>query len=378
MRSSRPMATFIGGFIVVMMAGAAMAQVGPFSGSAAAPGLIADDAAAEAPAPADTAPPPTAPPPTAAQPGWEADGGIDELLEDEPPGEEPPADEPPAEEPPGDDPPADEEPPADLPHDDETWIEILYPAPEQIFGERTVVFEGETEPGAKVTAGHYEATVNDHGGWRIVLVLTHEGANRATFTATDPAGNTATDSIVVFYEPPAHDWEWSAHQQWEASDDPEPYNVYFGTGKPGAAVHVVSEFGSGVTEVNDHGEWEIAIHFREYPLNDEFKVVVESLDNRAEFWFIIFGHQPDWTWSAHQQYGSCGEEIPYDIFYGTGKPGELVWVESPYGSGTTEVNGDGHWEIRVEFPEAPFGEPFEAVVEHLDFRQVFGFVRTST
>lgn len=381
MKTRRPLAAFTAGFIVVLMAGAAMAQVGPFTGSGSRPG-VATAAGRRAP---DARPAPPLPDAAAAEPAATHAPPVRSTVEAAPDPAEPspvPAVEEadiPLPDIHGEEPqPADEAADPEEPVDDGTWIEVLYPDPEQVFHEQTVVFEGRAEPGAAVTAGDYEADVNEDGGWRIVLVLTHEGANRATFTATDRQGHIATDSIVVIYEPRPHDWEWSAHQQWEASDDPEPFNVYFGTGRPGAAVHVTSAYGSATTEVDDGGEWEVAVHFSQYPLNEEFRVVVEHLDFRAEFWFVIFGHRADWEWSAHQSYGSCGEELPYDVFYGTGKPGEQVWVGSPFGSGVTEVNDDGHWEVKVEFPEAPLGEPFEVVVEHLDFREVFTFVRTGT
>ncbi|MGI9667786.1 MAG: hypothetical protein ACR2N2_11955 [Acidimicrobiia bacterium] len=64
---------------------------------------------------------------------------------------------------------------------------------------RIVEFRGTSEPGARVTAGPYEADVADDGDWQIELVLA-PGANGAVFTAVDKAGNESSVRIVVNYE----------------------------------------------------------------------------------------------------------------------------------------------------------------------------------
>lgn len=47
------------------------------------------------------------------------------------------------------------------------------------------------------------------------------------------------------------------------------------------------------------------------------------------------------------------------MFYGKGKPGSVIEVSSAYGSGSVEVGEDGHWELKVYFETAPFGESFQ-------------------
>jgi len=61
---------------------------------------------------------------------------------------------------------------------------------------------------------------------------------------------------------------------------------------------------------------------------------------------------------ASATFGVCTLTPPYDVYYGKGEPGSTVYVQSEYGSGTVEVNGEGHWEIQVFFPEAPAGQAF--------------------
>ena len=82
-------------------------------------------------------------------------------------------------------------------------------------------------------------------------------------------------------------------------------------------------------------------------------------------------------WSVHQQYGSCGESPPYDVFYGTATPGTKIWIESKYGGTSVKANGDGHWEAKVTFYEVPAGKSFEIVVESSNgHRKVFPFTYT--
>lgn len=82
------------------------------------------------------------------------------------------------------------------------------------------------------------------------------------------------------------------------------------------------------------------------------------------------------AFDANQKYGSCGEAIPYDVFFGKAQPFSTVWVASRYGSGSTKAGENGGWDLKVTFPEAPPGEVFEVVVEGEGGREVFTFVNT--
>jgi hypothetical protein len=76
---------------------------------------------------------------------------------------------------------------------------ITAPHPGETVTTRTYRFAGTTDPGCTVTAAsRYAADVDDDGNWSIILVL-NPGGNLATFTATDPAGNTTTAKIGVTY-----------------------------------------------------------------------------------------------------------------------------------------------------------------------------------
>jgi len=79
---------------------------------------------------------------------------------------------------------------------------------------------------------------------------------------------------------------------------------------------------------------------------------------------------------ASQAYGSCGEEVPYDIFSGTATPGSTITISSPYGSGSATADGYGHWERTVEFPGAPSGETFAVTASGLGGSKTFQFTAT--
>jgi hypothetical protein len=88
--------------------------------------------------------------------------------------------------------PADTTPPSfkvSSPHDGDT------------IGSSIVEITGTVEKGASVRSGPFDATVNDDGTWSISLALA-EGANGASLTATDAAGNTSSVRIVLHYSPP--------------------------------------------------------------------------------------------------------------------------------------------------------------------------------
>jgi hypothetical protein len=449
----REILVFTAAFVVVLLGGAALAQVGTFS---SAPAL--DAAASLSAQPADEpATTDTVPVETTAPRSETAESGTPAMDDSTQPSDPPKEEEPPKDEPPKDEPPEEEK--------DTTPPElvILFPENDQHFDDKTVAFEGETEPGARVFGNAYEAEVDASGNWRLVLILS-PGGNTVKFKAKDAAGNITEKSIKVYLDVEKVDEkEFTANQKWEVFDAHLPKNKYYGTGTPGTTVWVGSEYGSGSgkidshgawlfyvefkeapcdqwftvvveneshrrefktkkvcathdwsvthkytenfyrwtkfygtgnpgdtvwavseygeaqTTVESHGEWFLKLHFNEsIPANEPIKVVVESSSgDRAEFWFIWVVDEIDVEFSAHQVNGSCDAELPYDVFWGTATPGATIWVESPYGSGTTMANEKGEWELKVKFPDSPVGEAFTVVVESSDGgRATFTFTRT--
>jgi len=209
-------------------------------------------------------------------------GPVDETPgPDEPGGNEPPEVLPPVEE------PVDVEAPA---------LTITSPKDGERFDVQTIWFEGITEPGATVFAGPWQADVGDDGRWAIKLVLS-EGANRASFTATDAAGNEAVASLVVYYDPPPPPpdkgeeepkvWEFTAHQVYGSCAESPPYDVFWGTGEPGTVISITSEYGAGSTEVNAEGDWEVKVYFETAPIGKVFAVKVKDVNgNKKTFEFV--------------------------------------------------------------------------------------------
>jgi len=160
--------------------------------------------------------------------------------------------------------------------DDPSDLAILYLEDGQHFEKKEVVFEGKAEPGAIVAAGPYVAGSDDEGNWRIVLVL-GAGANEVKFTATDAAGNHSYAVITVHYEKPtpkeepAHK-EFTAHQKWGENDQAE--DIFWGTGIADDKIWIVSEYGTTTSHVNEDGNWEVKAVWEGILNNTEIVIVI--------------------------------------------------------------------------------------------------------
>ena len=193
-----------------------------------------------------------------------------------------------------DDPEPDPEPAPGMADAEGPELVVLSPEDGSHHDAEAVAFRGETEPGATVMSGPFEAIVTEEGIWEIVLVLS-PGPNTATFEATDSAGNTTTTSIVVHLvtsasdEPAPAPVAFSANQQYGSCSEEVAYDVFFGTGMAGTVVSVSSPFGSGSTEVDDTGNWEIKVLFPDAPKDDAFAVTVSGQDGSKTFTFVAHG-----------------------------------------------------------------------------------------
>lgn len=68
-----------------------------------------------------------------------------------------------------------------------------------VTGSNTVI-SGKAEPGSTVTVNGVKTTVNADGTWTATVALT-PGKNTVTVAATDPAGNTITETQTIQYQP---------------------------------------------------------------------------------------------------------------------------------------------------------------------------------
>ena len=207
--------------------------------------------------------------------------------------------------------PSDVAPPTTI-EEDTTPPDITITSPQdgEHVAEKMVKFTGTTEPGATVAAGRYVADVDSAGNWSIVLVLS-PGANGARFSATDAAGNTASARITVHYDvaspppppppppPPEDDGGdkepkppkagFTAHAKYGSCESSPPFDVYWGTAKPGSTVSIISESGSGSVQADDDGDWEVKVHFPEAPKGEAFVVKVKD----------EFGHKKTFEFVSH-------------------------------------------------------------------------------
>ncbi len=287
---------FISAFLLVLVAGVAVAFMTTPSGDAAG------DLAIEEPKETSTTTHEEEKP-AGEEP---VDEKVEETKEEKPADDEPPKDEPAQEDKPPADEPAKEEPPKEEPPKEEAdtvppGLVITYPENGQRFTEKEIAFEGETEPGSRVFAGEYEADVNDNGAWRIVLVL-GDGGNLATFKAIDEAGNKSTASVKVYYDPPDEtekpdepkSYEFWAEQKFGSCAEDPPYDKWYGMGEPGTKIWITSEYGSGHTVIGEHGEWWLKVFFEGAPCGQAFLVTLTTdAGHEKHYEFVRFCETPD-------------------------------------------------------------------------------------
>lgn len=160
---------------------------------------------------------------------------------------------------------------------------------------------------------------------------------------------------------------------------------FVGTTEPGAVVLA----GPYEAAVDQEGNWRITLVLSAGPNRARF-VARDLAGNEAEATITVVYSPPVTTtvpatttttkqelapFDANATFGSCSEEPPFDIYYGVGEPGSIISVQSEFGSGVTTVNGEGHWEIQVFFPEAPPGEGFLVkVIDEFGRKETFEFV----
>jgi hypothetical protein len=189
-------------------------------------------------------------------------------------------------------------------------IQILSPDAESRVKTASVIVVGLTEPGAKVTYPNDRVIdVADDGMWSTEVRL-DAGENVLSFTATDEAGNQATASVTVFrvVDPPRPtttttttkptdtttttskapvEWVFAAHSTYGSCSENPAYDVYYGTGKPGTQIIISSEYGGGMTEVAENGEWSLKVFFPEAPQELTFPVKVKDFTGeRVVFEFV--------------------------------------------------------------------------------------------
>lgn len=156
--------------------------------------------------------------------------------------------------------------------------------------------------------------------------------------------------------------------------------TFSGSTEPGASVVASGKFSA---DVDDDGSWSVSLVLASGANGVRF-VATDPAGNETEVRLTVHldVDVPDettttvaaWAFTASQKYGSCSEPVPYDVFSGKAKPGTTVTISSPHGGGSTTVNGDGKWNVQIEFPSAPHNEEFTVTVkDHSGAKRTFAF-----
>jgi len=214
----------------------------------------------------------------------------EEPAKEDPPSEEPAKDKPAKTDVKAEEPkekseePKKEEPKAEQPEEaDKPGLSITKPADGARFDSKVVAFGGEVSDGSQVHRGKYTAK-QDGGEWWIELVLS-PGKNYVVFEAINESGASTKAGVTVYYDAPAKEEKpkddskgvaFTANQTYGECAEVIPYDVFYGTAKPGTTIKAQSEYGGNSVVANDKGKWEMKVTFPNAPSNKTFKVTIKA------------------------------------------------------------------------------------------------------
>jgi hypothetical protein len=222
-------------------------------------------------------------------------------------------------------------------------------------------FWGTAPAGAKITAssdwGAVDTTAGPKGEWemRLVLVDVPDGAVIHVVVRSSTGG--AFEYDLVRAEPvPFTSNPGGSH----LGDSPMKQGFY-GTGTPGSVVRAKSEYGANEAVVGADGHWEMGLVMYEVPAGAvvHVRVTNNATDGVFEYELQRPGDEPEpVAFTAEAAFVECDSTPPFNEYWGAAPAGATITIASPYGGTSVTANGEGHWEARVEFPDAPLGETF--------------------
>ena len=138
-------------------------------------------------------------------------------------------------------------------------------------------------------------------------------------------------------------------------------------------------------DVDDEGNWRIVLFLSKGGNTTTFKAIDEA-GNKSTAQVQAFYDAPqeedkpkeepkEHDFTAKQKYGSCGEDLAYDKWYGTGTPGTEIWIGNDWGSATTVIGNGGEWFLKVTFPDMPCGTHRVVLETNDGDRKVYEFTR---
>lgn len=237
------------------------------------------------------------------------------------------------------------------------------------------LFYGTGVPGDTITLdspyGGGTVGVDESGWWEITLTFPEAPLGETfTVTATDGTSEvwelyfTAADPEDGTCLPPEDYW-FSAYQGRGCSLETPPADFFYGTGFPGDTITITSPYGLAEAVVDEWGWWEATVNFAGAPIGEPFDIEVAAPD--GDVWaFSFIAPDPQtgscWVFSAYQGAGCSVDDPPTEYFWGTGDPGGLVAISSPYGGTEAVIDEGGYWEATVLFAGAPVGEAFTIAI----------------
>lgn len=155
---------------------------------------------------------------------------------------------------------------------------------------------------------------------------------------------------------------------------------FFGTAQPGSAIRIASDWGVAETVAGLNGNWDATLVMYEVQPGTKVGVRITSstADKAREFMLRRPGAPtpPSIAFTASAAFTTCDSTPPFNEYWGTSTAGAVISITSPYGSGQVESNAEGHWEARLEFPEAPIGVAFNVHITSSKGEAVYDFPLT--
>jgi len=227
-------------------------------------------------------------------------------------------------------------------------------------------FYGNAAPGSVVTAtSNYGAAdlVVDTGGEFSLKLFFHElpppGEEFPIVVTVDEADYHF--GFTSLWDPDSVDV--TAHQVYGFSDDPDPYEKFFGTAAPGLPIVAESVHGSADTVAGEDGRWDLKLWFDGPPAGESFDIDVLIGDEVFTFGFVSTYEPESIPVSVGQVNTSSDSSSPYAHFVGSGSPGTLVEARSPYGNHAVTIPSSGEFSLKLWLsPLPPAGDAFEITV----------------
>jgi hypothetical protein len=163
------------------------------------------------------------------------------------------------------------------------------------------------------------------------------------------------------------------------SESADPYAKVEFWAPAGTAISLHSDYGSSSVTTSSTGSGHLKLWFTSLPpAGVPFPVTIKVNGTYyGSFNFTSWYEEAEVAKTADNVYGSCSENPPFDVYFGTAPAGTAITITSAYGGASTTAGGDGGWEKQVYFSGAPLNEAFTVTVNVGGQLFYFGMVVTS-